>query len=118
MGFLKTLSGQKRTAAAAQTADVDVREARTLQQQGARLIDVREPSEFAAGHATGARNIPLGQLAGHACELADLGTVLVICQSGNRNKTAQGQLAARTVADVRHVRGGTKAWRAAGLPLE
>ena len=98
--------------------DVDVREARALQQQGARLIDVREPREFAAGHATGARNIPLGQLAGRANELANAGTVLVICQSGNRSKTAQGQLAARNVADVRNVTGGTTAWRVAGLPVE
>jgi len=118
MGFLKTLFGQTGTGATAQTADVDVRAARALQQQGARLIDVREPHEFAAGHATGARNIPLGQLAGRANELADAETVLVICQSGNRSKTAQGQLAARNVTDVRNVSGGTKAWRAAGLPVE
>ena len=28
------------------------------------LIDVSEPAEFAAGHAVGARNIPLGSLEG------------------------------------------------------
>ncbi len=114
--MFKKFFGETRTATPAR--DVDVREARALQQQGARLIDVREPHEFAAGHAAGARNIPLGQLAGRANELADAGTVLVICQSGNRSKTAQGQLAARNVADVRNVSGGTKAWRAAGLPVE
>lgn len=100
------------------TRDVDVREARALQQQGARLIDVREPGEFATAHATGARNIPLGQLTGRAGELADAGTVLVICQSGHRSKVAQRQLATCNVADVRNVSGGTTAWRAAGLPLE
>ncbi len=118
MGFLKTLFGQTGTGVTARTAAVDVREARTLQQQGARLIDVREPGEFAAGHATGACNIPLGQLTTRASELADAGTVLVICQSGNRSKVAQGQLATRTSADVRNVTGGTTAWRAAGLPVE
>ncbi len=114
--MFKKFFGETRTTTLAR--DVDVREARALQQQGARLIDVREPREFAAGHATGARNIPLGQLAGRANELANAGTVLVICQSGNRSKTAQGQLAARNVADVRNVTGGTTAWRVAGLPVE
>lgn len=114
--MFKKFFGETRTATPAR--DVDVREAWALQQQGARLIDVREPHEFAAGHAAGARNIPLGQLTGRTGEVADAETVLVICQSGNRSKTAQGQLAARNVADVRNVSGGTKAWRAAGLPLE
>jgi rhodanese-related sulfurtransferase len=46
---------------AAHAADeVDVAAAHLLQQQGAQLIDVREPYEFAAGHARGACNVPLG----------------------------------------------------------
>jgi len=116
--MFKRLFGETRTATPTATRDVDVREARVLQQQGARLIDVREPGEFATAHATGARNIPLGQLAARSGELAGAETVLVICQSGNRSKVAQRQLAARNVADVRNVSGGTTAWRAAGLPLE
>jgi len=114
--MFKKFFGETRTATPAR--DVDVREARALHQQGARLIDVREPGEFTAGHAMGARNIPLGQLAARSGELAGAETVLVICQSGNRSKVTQRQLAARNVADVRNVSGGTTAWRAAGLPLE
>jgi len=49
--MFKKFFGETRTATPAR--DVDVREARALQQQGARLIDVREPHEFAAGHAAG-----------------------------------------------------------------
>ena len=35
-------------------------EARRLQQQGAILLDVRDDAEWRAGHAPGARHIPLG----------------------------------------------------------
>ncbi len=114
--MFKKFFGETRTATPAR--DVDVREAQALQQQGAWLIDVREPDEFRAGHAVGARNMPLGQLAARSSELAGAKAVLVICQSGNRSKVARGQLAARNIADVRNVSGGTTAWRAAGLPLE
>ena len=50
------------------------------------LVDVREPSETAAGCARGARRIPLGQLPGHLDELAQAGTpVASVCQSGMRS---------------------------------
>jgi rhodanese-related sulfurtransferase len=103
------------------TTDVSVAEARNLQQHGAQLIDVRESSEFAAGHARGARNIPLSQLANRMGELHTDGTVLLICQSGSRSRTAQTLLErqnVRNVRNVRNVKGGTSAWRAARLPME
>ncbi len=99
-------------------ADVDVVEAQHLTQEGAQLIDVREPSEFASGHAKGARNIPLGQLATRMKDIRTDGTVLVVCQSGSRSKAAYEVLKREHVADVRNVKGGTSAWRAAKLPLE
>lgn len=98
-------------------ATVDVAGARALQQGGVQLIDVREPDEFAAGHAQGARNIPLGQLADRIGEIDRAETVLVICQSGNRSKAGRALLTQQGVADARNVAGGTRAWRAAGLPL-
>ncbi len=100
------------------TNEADVTSAQKLQQEGAQLIDVREPSEFASGHAKGAKNIPLGQLAQHLNEIQQDRTILVICQSGNRSRSAQGLLRRQNIADVRNVRGGTSAWRAARLPME
>ena len=97
--------------------EVDVREAQRLQREGAQLIDVRESFEFAAGHAKGARNIPLSQLTNRLGELHPSRPVLVICQSGNRSKTAQKLLQRQNVEHVLNVRGGTGAWRAAGLPI-
>lgn len=101
----------------AEQHEVAVREAQRLQQEGAQLIDVREPSEFAAGHAKGARNIPLNQLANRLSELHSSRPVLVICQSGSRSQTAQKLLQRQKIEHVLNVRGGTGAWRAAGLPI-
>jgi rhodanese-related sulfurtransferase len=80
---------------------------------GATLIDVRTPAEFAAGHASGARNVPLDRLDPQGLPR----DVLVICQSGARSRQACERLAAAGLEPV-DVAGGTSGWVAAGLPLE
>ena len=62
--------------------------ARELKGGSVRLIDVREPSEFAAGHVPGAVNMPLGTLPGAAAQLDRDAAIIVICQSGNRSVRA------------------------------
>ena len=56
---------------------------------GAMLVDVRTPQEFAAGHIEGARNIPVQEL---PSRLAELGThdqsIVVYCASGRRSARA------------------------------
>ena len=83
------------------------------------LIDVCEPAEFAAGHATGARNIPLGSLQG-ARELPGNKTlpVLVMCASGARAGRAASLLRKAGHERAVAVNGGMAAWREAGLPVE
>ena len=61
--------------------------ARELVEAGARLVDVREPDEFARDHLPGAVNLPLGQLEQNPGELA-AGTVVLYCQSGLRSQRA------------------------------
>ena len=114
--MFKRLFGGDGAAQAVAVQEVDVAGARTLQQQGAQLIDVREPYEFAAGHVTGARNIPLGLLGSRLGEIKTDTTVLLICRSGNRSRAAQGVLRRHGIADTRNVQGGMIAWHAAGLP--
>lgn len=116
MRFLKTLFGQGGTTRPAAT--IDVAGARSLQQQGARLIDVREPREFAAGHAAGARNIPLDQVGARLDEISADGPVLLICRSGHRSGQAQEMLRRQGRTNTYNVTGGTAAWQAAGLPME
>jgi rhodanese-related sulfurtransferase len=83
------------------------------------LIDVCEPSEFAAGHAVGSRNIPLGTLDG-AKELPSNKTLplLLMCASGARAGRAAGMLRKAGYEKAVAVTGGLAAWREAGLPVE
>jgi len=76
-----------------------------------RLIDVREPSEFAVGHVPGAINMPLGTLPGAAAQMDRDAAIIVICQSGNRSVRASKRLLKAGFTNVRNVVGGTGAWR-------
>ena len=96
---------------------MDPAEARKRQRGGALLIDVREPDEWRAGHAAGARHVPLGRLAGELGKLSADREILFICRSGNRSGTATG-MAQRAGLTATNVAGGTIAWARAGLPVE
>lgn len=85
----------------------------------AQLIDVREPDEFAAGHAKGAINIPLSQLPERAEEINTDRTTYVICELGGRSAQACSYLTQHLDKDVFiNVDGGTEAWRNDGLKME
>ena len=69
--------------------DVSGPEAHKLVQAGARLVDVRTPGEFAAGHIPGAINIPVQQLDGRLNELEPREAAVVLyCRSGHRSGNA------------------------------
>src|ERR1017187_7524167 len=59
---------------------------------GAQVVDVRSPDEFAAGHATGSRNIPLSDLDRGAKTLDPNRWVVVCCASGTRSGIARRAL--------------------------
>jgi len=83
------------------------------------LVDVCEPAEFAAGHAAGARNVPLGQLEGSKLIPSNKTVpVLLICPSGARAGRAAAQLRKAGWEKAVAVAGGTAAWREAQLPIE
>lgn len=91
-------------------------QARQLQQQGAILLDVREDSEWRAGHAPGARHIPLRRLPARMKDLPPRRTVITVCRSGHRSAQAAALLA-REGRDVVNLSGGMHAWARAGLPV-
>ena len=102
----------------ASPTQVEVAEAKRRQDQGAVLIDVRETSEWQAGHAPGARLIPLGMLSGRLNDVPSDREVLLICQSGNRSGAALQLLLRQGFDKVFNVSGGMGAWSRAGLPVE
>lgn len=96
------------------TTDVDVSEAHRLAGQGALLLDVREPGEWALGHAPGAVHLPLGSL--DVSTLPVDRPIIAVCRSGARSGRATTALRAAGL-DVRNLAGGMSAWAAAGLPV-
>src|SRR5574340_139672 len=98
---------------------VDVRQAQSMSQQGALLLDVREPEEYAAIHAPSAKLIPLGEV---GLRLKEIETykdkpVAVICRSGRRSAKAVAILQEAGFTRVVNVQGGTNAWEQAGLEV-
>ncbi len=81
------------------------------------LLDVREDDEWAAGHATGALHIPLGQLPVRLGELDLDEPVHVVCRSGGRSARAVEWLN-ENGAEAVNVAGGMGAWAEAGRPME
>lgn len=83
-----------------------------------RLLDVRTPGEFAAGHIDGAVNIPLDQLGPVADRLNDpsLGDLVVICQGGARAASACELLVQAGHRGPILLAGGMNAWNSAGGP--
>ena len=96
-------------------ADVDPSQAAELLERGeAVLLDVREPQEWAAGHAPQAKHLPLGLLTPEA--VPQDRPVVAVCRSGNRSGKAADALAAAGVR-VHNLAGGMKAWTQTGLPV-
>ncbi len=90
--------------------DVRGPEARELVAAGARLVDVRSPAEFAAGHLPGAVNVPLGELARRMAKLgAKDAPIVLYCASGARSAHAKRLLAAGGFTRVRNL-GPMGAW--------
>lgn len=81
-----------------------------------RVIDVREPSEYAAGHIPQGELVPLGTLREAAANWPREKPILVHCQAGRRGETARQALVGLGFKSVVNLKGGFGAWTAAGLP--
>jgi hydroxyacylglutathione hydrolase len=94
---------------------VDELARRRQAEPGLRVVDVRRPAEYAAGHVPGALSLPLDRL---ARERLDPGTpTAVICAGGYRSSAAASLLLQHGVTDLVNVVGGTSAWVASGQPV-
>ena len=81
------------------------------------LVDVREEDEWRAGHAPGARHLPMTQLPARIDELPDDGELLIVCRSGHRSAEVVGYLLGHGYGQVRNVADGMLGWAAAGRPM-
>ncbi|MED3764371.1 FAD-dependent oxidoreductase [Ureibacillus terrenus] len=84
---------------------VHVSEVRSLVEQGATFIDVREKNEFERGHLVNAINIPLSELRQRLEEIPRDKPVYVHCRSGQRSYNAVKILQHSGYANVYNVSG-------------
>lgn len=68
--------------------------------EGALLVDVRTPEEFAEGHVKNSINIPVGDVMNNLDQFADQSSIIVYCRSGNRSEMAKSLLQASGIQNV------------------
>ena len=101
--------------------EVDVDEARRKLESGkAKLIDVREESEWEAGHARGAQHMGKGVIERDIEQRVPDKTVELIlyCGGGFRSALSADNLQKMGYTNVVSMAGGWRAWQAAGAPIE
>ena len=99
---------------------ITVEEAKQMLEDGAHIVDVREPHEYQDGHVPGASLIPVNSVFDRREELPKEGKLIFVCAVGQRSALACEMAAAGGfAADVLHnLEGGTEAWIKAGEPVE
>ncbi len=90
-----------------------------INRSNAIVLDVRDDAEFAAGHITDARHIPLARLSERIGELEKFKDkpILVNCQAGVRSGKACDILRKHQFTGLHNLQGGLNAWIAAKLPV-
>ncbi|MCS7003333.1 MAG: rhodanese-like domain-containing protein [Dehalococcoidia bacterium] len=83
-----------------------------------RIVDVREPSEYARDHLANATLTPLGSILANPARLGTEGGILFVCEMGQRSAVAAEAAAAIGLTDLYNLEGGMASWRGKGLPVE
>lgn len=88
--------------------------------RGALIVDCRKAEEHAAGHITGSRHIPLGELGERSGELKRKKPkpVLAVGATAHEASQAAGILRRAGFETVFTLKGGLAAWTKQHLPLE
>jgi len=85
--------------------------AQVLRDRGARLVDVREPWEFAAARIEGSLLIPMCEVPTRAQKELDLDErLIVVCHAGVRSMSATAWLRRQGFEKAQSLRGGIDAW--------
>jgi rhodanese-related sulfurtransferase len=115
--FLKIVNDAK-----SRVKEIDIEGYRKLRAAGVAhvLVDVREDSEWAAGHAAGAVHLGKGIIERDIeAGVPDKSTRLVLyCGGGYRSALAADNLQKMGYTDAISLDGGWKAWQQSGLPVE
>jgi thiosulfate/3-mercaptopyruvate sulfurtransferase len=118
LALVIVIVNEKRIRASAFSA-VTSQELVRLMNQGALVLDIRKPEEFALGHVNGARQLPSDQIlnAGDNFKKFKEKPVVVIDDSGSLAAAAVRQLGTQGFTKAFLLRGGFRTWRADNLPV-
>jgi rhodanese-related sulfurtransferase len=98
---------------------IDVQTAASVQDRDdVILIDVREQSEYDAGHIPGITLVPMSEIQNRLDEIPTDKEVIVTCRSGNRSSQVTDFLRKNGFDNVHNMQGGIIAWEQAGYPVE
>lgn len=91
-----------------------------INREKAVVVDVSEADEFAAGHVSGAKNVPFGELEDKLPGLVKNKALplILVCASGARANRAVAVAKKLGYGQAQALGGGLKAWKEANLPLE
>ncbi|SRR6266508_6931887 len=98
--------------------DLMLDDIRKLIDEGYEVVDVREDWEWKKGHIPAARHVVLSSILANPTAQKFNDRTIFVCAVGERSAVAAEMAVALGVEDVVSFRGGTKAWKEAGLPLE
>lgn len=101
----------------APTPEFSIDQLEAALEDGAYVLDVRNPDEYEEKRIPGVTLIPLGELESRAAEVPTDQQVWVVCAAGGRSMKAATYLRQLGV-DAVNVAGGTNAWAGAGKPVE
>jgi rhodanese-related sulfurtransferase len=90
-----------------------------VNQQNARVIDIRDAAQFREGHVAGSENIPYSRLGEHIAQLKSdtERPIVIICNIGQTAGAAGQQLRTAGLTQVFKLEGGISNWRSQSLPL-
>lgn len=91
--------------------------ARGLESGEAQVIDVRDDSEWDAGHVPGSRHVLLSELPANADSIDKDTAVVFVCRGGSRSAMAAEAFRASGY-NAYNLQGGLLAWSEAGHPLD
>jgi rhodanese-related sulfurtransferase len=108
--------GQLKPAAVSLPPEITVAQAAQKRDQGAFILDVRQPEEWTQFHIPGATLIPLGELPNRLKEVPKNQEVVVVCRTGHRSAQGRDILRNSGFTQVTSMAGGVTEWQAQGLP--
>ena len=91
-----------------------------INREKAVVVDVCEPGEFAAGHVSGAKNVPFSELEAKLPGVVKNKALplILVCATGARASRAVAVAKKLGYEQAQALGGGLKAWKEANLPIE